>query len=1277
MAPNSVDPPPQSSQAVCMWPAALCFSYGLEQPKSFDGKVPVSGPECHLSLTGSSEDANGLEWFQTATHPGFQDPLKFAQDWFQSKAKRDEELEARRKERKAKEQEEPPRLHAESAADGGDDPPSPLHLRNGELQAMNGVYPTPPDGMPSQGHAGQPTSDGTITGGDSAESPRRFVGAGSDNTLQLDSARQPDFHPNAGPDLDSPTNDMNSGHDNDDDLFGDMDDEMFNGPAVTDADFSFFDDETMDSTGFDGGMHGEDSTTNEETATKALVPAVKNIASPTDAQWTGSHTAGVSPEQAATSPLVDRSTSVDVGTASAVGQPKSKSPALTKTGEHATISNLYQESDSSPPLSPLLIKQKLLPVAESIISTRSPQCEKRNTTSGLSSEFRPVAFNPQLDLSDAKYESGGRFGVNTLNDVVEQPADTITEGKSVSTTTDKPHVDNISLPPKVRRPRPLPLELSRTSKNYEKHEGTDSDADTDSSMWSEEDSFDDDTSDGPIGTFPEAFLARKRKRDLHDDGMHSITGSFEEMMSSESDTEDDGDEGLVSQDGLSRLITCFEPDRADWSLIGIPPPSCPLTQVLVANRSPQHEASASAPVSLATTPHTATDVGLEGNAFDLGSQDIINIAQILADQSISSTLSLDPGDVELDPLEPRPDVNLALRAVVRKLFSSASQCSLPDLAAIRDVLYEVPSSLKAPPRTMIRRQLTGSTDNTDQTNATNDSNAIFAIPHVYVRVQRAETSWELLPSALAFWEPLGLAPVSGAKDVAAYAIYPFSLEIESLIDQFLDNMRNVYESCKLGSHTRGPELPDGIYEGMAPVEAGDEVNFQTAVEAIRETCVHVGSSLATITAEEMQGTVVIYLVNPFTTASALYHLCASFWALFQAYVSIPSKAPRPDLVLQLVPIRFIASFSAPVIPEPSTLAAFAREVYDRCPPSAPHESKSGALSIPAASFVELAQPLPKRIDFALIPTPPSDLMHDPSFIHLAYAVSIDDTWLTAAWISNSGKYQTTASYCLHNRRFVEVLWEMWQTTIEIIRPRRVSWRLYVARAGIMPEVEQEAWTKLQLSRSPVQLQVVLLAVDVSPPFASTAAITPPPALSGAPVAGFLTPVSTPQALTVSPDAGGIGGGGNAPMTPATLAASASGGAMDEPDSDAHLVDLTDETWGVILAHKLHNTHSLGVWAPGLISGLIVRRDGHNAQGKVPAISVNVLWISAAAGGRVAIGRRAEEALLRELMIMYRGLGLLARVKGVTVGDGEACVPWHVAAALRGARALEGFGVGSV
>ncbi|KAK5014743.1 mediator of RNA polymerase II transcription subunit 13, partial [Cryomyces antarcticus] len=635
VAPNSVDHPPQSSQAVCIWPAALCFSYGLEQPNSLDGKVLVRGPESPLSLIGSSEDAKGLEWFQTATHSGFQDPLKLAQIWFQNKAKRDEEVEARRKERKAKEQEEAARLEAGSPADGGDYPPSPLHLRNGELQAVSGVYPTPPDGMPNQGHSGQPTTDGTITGGDSAESPRHFGEAGSDNTLQLDSAGQPNFHPNAGPDPDSSTNGVDGGHDNDDDLFGDMDDEIFNGPAVTDADFSFFDDETMDSTGFDDRVHGEDSTTNEETATQALVHAVKNIASPTDAQWKGSHTAGVSPEQAATSPLVDTSTSVEVGAASTVGQPESKSPALTKIGEYATVLNLHQESGSSPPLSPLLIKQKLLPVAVSTINTRSPQCEKRNTAPDLSSEFRPVAFNPQLGLSDAKYESGGRFGVNTLNGVVEQPADTITEGKPDLTTTDKPNVVNISLPPKVRRPRPLPLNLSRTFKNYAKHEETDSDADTDSSMWSEEDSFDDDTSDGPIETFPEAILARKRKRDLHDEGMHSITDSLEEVMSSESDTEDDGAEGAVSQDGLSRLITCFEPDRADWSLIGIPPPSCPSTQVLVVNRSPQQEAPASASVSMATTPHNATDADLEGNAFDLSSQDIINIAQILADQSVS------------------------------------------------------------------------------------------------------------------------------------------------------------------------------------------------------------------------------------------------------------------------------------------------------------------------------------------------------------------------------------------------------------------------------------------------------------------------------------------------------------------------------------------------------------------------------------------------------------------------------------------------------------------
>jgi mediator of RNA polymerase II transcription subunit 13 len=48
--------------------------------------------------------------------------------------------------------------------------------------------------------------------------------------------------------------------------------------------------------------------------------------------------------------------------------------------------------------------------------------------------------------------------------------------------------------------------------------------------------------------------------------------------------------------------------------------------------------------------------------------------------------------------------------------------------------------------------------------------------------------------------------------------------------------------------------------------------------------------------------------------------------------------------------------------------------------------------------------------------------------------------------------------------------------------------------------------------------------------------------------------------------------------------------------------------------------------------------------------------------------RAYEALLREMLNYFRGLGTLARVRGMVDRDTDVR-PWHVAAAEKGVRAL--------
>jgi mediator of RNA polymerase II transcription subunit 13 len=50
-------------------------------------------------------------------------------------------------------------------------------------------------------------------------------------------------------------------------------------------------------------------------------------------------------------------------------------------------------------------------------------------------------------------------------------------------------------------------------------------------------------------------------------------------------------------------------------------------------------------------------------------------------------------------------------------------------------------------------------------------------------------------------------------------------------------------------------------------------------------------------------------------------------------------------------------------------------------------------------------------------------------------------------------------------------------------------------------------------------------------------------------------------------------------------------------------------------------------------------------------------------------RATAENLLKEILQQFRGLGLLARLRG-TRGSRYGSVPWHVAACLRGVEGVE-------
>ena len=179
--------------SVLLWPADLCF---CEDP---------------MTLVSSEND----ESFNLSAVDGSIDPLEEAESWFSGKSAR---IEASR----ARVQEEDQEVQALKDIEDTDDEDflSPLDIPMDQgitPQDVSGIYPTPPDGLPSA-----------------------LLGSSNPNNLQSgdydDEEKEHQPSDEARGDYDGQENE---------DLFGDIDIDMFASNGLTEADFSFFDEPGM------------------------------------------------------------------------------------------------------------------------------------------------------------------------------------------------------------------------------------------------------------------------------------------------------------------------------------------------------------------------------------------------------------------------------------------------------------------------------------------------------------------------------------------------------------------------------------------------------------------------------------------------------------------------------------------------------------------------------------------------------------------------------------------------------------------------------------------------------------------------------------------------------------------------------------------------------------------------------------------------------------------------------------------------------------------------
>lgn len=630
----------------------------------------------------------------------------------------------------------------------------------------------------------------------------------------------------------------------------------------------------------------------------------------------------------------------------------------------------------------------------------------------------------------------------------------------------------------------------------------------------------------------------------------------------------------------------------------------------------------------------------------------IATAQILADQAVSGTLQIPKSAAAETPFtsnstfttrELMSSVARAAKSCLREINS----CNMRSFLEIQGIPV-LNQGLRLPPRPIVNPRAPTTVDAAKANNP-------FPIPPPQLEVRRSDTKLSVLPAAITFWENLGLGPSNGPKDVSAVCVYPNFDGVAANADIFLDQMRSVYECSRLGSHDRlvTKDLTDGLMPFIVESPQQNKLHHLTALKDVASRLSRILSS-----AEVEEKNFVVYFIYPIDNSALLVHICSAFQHLFNLYRKALSERKvkaANELVLQLIPQDFVSSSTFLAVPLPSEYFRLAMEVYDRC---------IDFISSSSTPAIMLEQPLPKTVDFKLNANPSASLLQENTCLHVAYAQSIDDRWITATWTDNRGTQQMTASYCLGRRNepitmpFSDVANEIWETTLDFIANKKIHWRIMIARVGVMEPSEIDFWTGLATTESDAQVSLTLMTVQTDPSLRLLpASITLAPNANTA--TSVVTPVSTPQALQSS-----IVSPGDA-ATPAKDNASAATPADGpvEPDSDARLIDSTDQSWGAVLAHRLNNSNSLMELNPALISGYLIKRGGVNSDDPPIIMEVNILYSEV-----VGNPRTFHEGLLREILGYYRGLGTLARVRGLVDAVGDVR-PWHIAAAEKAVKAL--------
>ncbi|KAJ4471962.1 mediator complex subunit 13 C-terminal-domain-containing protein [Lentinula aciculospora] len=428
-----------------------------------------------------------------------------------------------------------------------------------------------------------------------------------------------------------------------------------------------------------------------------------------------------------------------------------------------------------------------------------------------------------------------------------------------------------------------------------------------------------------------------------------------------------------------------------------------------------------------------------------------------------------------------------------------------------EALSPTPTSIHTP-------KMVSSQPGSSLVSTTSPSSILSPLSPPLLSVAKSEAIIHIMPTALRFWDKLGLGPKGGKKNVDVFVIY------EQGYREIGEEQRDGPENANVWRDEQMGFWLNSICELYKEKYLGDMLPGQSS------RCQHDGlvsfhfdssfeKSLATFIASlsPQKDSFVFFILMPLSVmtfaSETLCNVASAVDKTLNTYSEI-------QLLFQFIPEPHILNAAVhPSSPHDFRSECLLRSVYDRISTLSYRamsrsffeygQKKKKYLEVPAFT---LARPLSEnKVSYSCSNTSALDVLDRHTFLHVGYGISSCGRWILASCIDQRGEAHamgvwSTQSYIDRDMKDDDVdaaimsdemymVNKVWDFAMQFAEKARVEWRIVFAKSGNMGVVELDAWiTHLYSalhSNSQTPLHISLLNVEKSVPWIILPLPTPP------------------------------------------------------------------------------------------------------------------------------------------------------------------------------------------